>query len=202
MGGGRLPIKFAIRALTVLLVLCGAALAVLVFRPSRPEPVPPQQTVSTTPAQALGQFIALDPRPPAPALVFTTRAGEPKQLADFREHLVLVNLWATWCAPCVEEMPALDRLQTKLGAALTVLAISEDRRGADLVEPFLTQHGINNLGIYLDPKSAATDAFGVQGLPTSFLIDGDGKIIGKLEGAAKWDEPAMLAVLQRYIAAK
>lgn len=191
-----------IRALTVLLVLCGAALAVLVFRPGRPELVPPQPTVSTTPAQAFGQFIALDPRPPAPALAFTTRTGEPKQLADFRGRLVLVNLWATWCAPCVEEMPALDQLQAKLGAGLTILAISEDRRGADLVEPFLTQHGIKNLGIYLDPKSAATDAFGVQGLPTSFLIDDDGKVIGKLEGAAKWDEPAMLAVLQRYIAAK
>jgi thiol-disulfide isomerase/thioredoxin len=197
-----LTVKIVLRALTVLLVLCGAALAVLVFRPSRLELVPPQQTVSTTPAQALGQFIALDPRPPAPALAFTTRSGEPKPLADFRGHLVLVNLWATWCVPCVEEMPALDRLQAKLGAALTVLAISEDRRGADLVEPFLTQHGIKNLGIYLDPKSAATDAFGVQGLPTSFLIDGDGRIIGKLEGAAKWDEPAMLSVLQRYIAVK
>jgi len=197
-----LTVKILLRALTVLLVLCAAALAVLVFRPSRPELVPPQQTVSTTPAQALGQFIALDPRPPAPVLAFTTRAGGPKQLADFRGHLVLVNLWATWCVPCVEEMPALDRLQAKLGAALTVLAISEDRRGADLVEPFLAQHGIKNLGIYLDPKSAATDAFGVQGLPTSFLIDGDGRIIGKLEGAAKWDEGPMLSVMERYISQK
>jgi thiol-disulfide isomerase/thioredoxin len=197
-----LSIKIVLRALTVLLVLCGAALAVLVFRPGRREPVPPQEAVSTTPAQALGQFIALDPKLPAPALAFTTRAGEAESLAAFRGRLVLVNLWATWCVPCVEEMPALDRLQAKLGSDLAILAVSEDRQGAAAVEPFLAQHGVKNLAIELDPKSAATDAFGVQGLPASFLIGGDGMIIGKLVGAAKWDEPAMLAILQRYIAAK
>ena len=175
---------------------------VLVFRPGPREPIPPQEAVSTTPAQALGQFIALDPKPPAPALAFTTRAGEAESLAAFRGRLVLVNLWATWCVPCVEEMPALDRLQAKLGADLVIFAISEDRQGAAAVEPFLAQHSIKNLAIELDPKSAASDAFGVQGLPSSFLIDGDGMIIGKLVGAAKWDEPAMLAILQRYIAAK
>jgi len=197
-----LSVRIVLRALTVLLVLCGAALAVLVFRSGRREPVPPQEAVSTTPAQALGQFIALDPKLPAPALAFTTRAGEAESLAAFRGRLVLVNLWATWCVPCVEEMPALDRLQAKLGSDLAILAVSEDRQGAAAVEPFLAQHGVKNLAIELDPKSAATDAFGVQGLPASFLIGGDGMIIGKLVGAAKWDEPAMLAILQRYIAAK
>jgi thiol-disulfide isomerase/thioredoxin len=197
-----LSVRIVLRALTVLLVLCGAALVVLVFRSGRREPVPPQEAVSTTPAQALGQFIALDPKLPAPALAFTTRAGEAESLAAFRGRLVLVNLWATWCIPCVEEMPALDRLQAKLGSDLAILAVSEDRQGAAAVEPFLAQHGVKNLAIELDPKSAATDAFGVQGLPASILIGGDGMIIGKLVGAAKWDEPAMLAILQRYIAAK
>lgn len=195
-----MSVRIALRALTVLLVLCGAGFAVLVFRPGRREPVPPQEAVSTTPAQVLGQFIALDPKLPAPALAFTTRAGDPKSLAEFRGRLVLVNLWATWCVPCIEEMPALDRLQAKLGSSLVILAISEDRRGAAAVEPFLAQHSIKNLAIDLDPKSAAIDAFGVQGLPASFLIGDDGMIIGRLDGAAKWDEPAMLAILQRYIA--
>jgi thiol-disulfide isomerase/thioredoxin len=197
-----LSIRIVLRLLTVLLVLCGAVLAMLVFRPGRREPVPPQEAVSTTSAQALGQFIALDPKLPAPTLVFTTRTGEAKSLSVFRGRLVLVNLWATWCAPCVEEMPALDRLQAKLGSDLVILAISEDRQGAAAVEPFLAQHAIKNLAIDLDPKSAASDALGVQGLPMSFLIDGDGMIIGKLIGAAPWDEPAMLAILQRYIVAR
>jgi len=197
-----LSIKIALRALTVLLVLCGAALAVLVFRPGRREPVPPPEAVSTTPAQILGQFIALDPKLPAPALAFTTRAGDAKSLADFQGQLVLVNLWATWCAPCIEEMPALDRLQAKLGRDLVILAISEDRNGNAAVGPFLAQHSIKNLAIELDPKSAALDAFHLQGLPASFLIGGDGMIIGRLDGAAKWDEEPMLSIVQRYIATK
>lgn len=194
-----MTIRIVLRALTVLLVLCGAALAMLVFRPGSRAPFPPPEAVSTVPAQYLGQFIVLDPKLPAPALAFTTRTGELKQLADFRGHTLLVNLWATWCVPCIEEMPALDRLQAKLGANLVILAISEDRQGATAVEPFLAQHGIKNLAIELDPKSTASDAFGVQGLPTSFVIDRDGMIRGKLEGAAKWDDGPMLAILANYI---
>jgi thiol-disulfide isomerase/thioredoxin len=195
-----LPIRILLRALTVLLVLSGAGLAVWVFRPGRNEPAPPQ--AATTAPQSVGQFIALDAPLPAPGLSFTARSGEAKKLADFHGRLVLVNLWATWCVPCVEEMPALDRLQAKLGGDLTIIAISEDRRGAEIVDPFLAKTGIKHLAIYLDPKSTALNEFAVQGLPTSFLIDRDGMIRGKLEGAAKWDEAPMLAILQRYIAAK
>ncbi len=189
--------KIALRALTVLLVLCSAVVAVLVFRPGQREPISAPLAVATAPA--LGQFIVLDPKLPAPALAFAARSGEMKQLADFRGHTLLVNLWATWCVPCVEELPALDRLQAKLGDDLVILAISEDRRGAEVVEPFLAQHGIEHLAIYLDPKSAASNEFGVEGLPTSFVIDRDGMIRGKLEGAAKWDEGPMLAILANYV---
>jgi thiol-disulfide isomerase/thioredoxin len=193
-------IKIVVRALTVLLVLCGAALAVLIFRPSRQQYTSPP--VAITAPQTLGQFIARDAPLPAPALTIATRSGEAKELADFKGAVVLVNLWATWCVPCVEEMPSLDRLQAKLGDTLKILAISEDRRGAEVVDPFLAKLGIKNLAIYLDPKSAALNEFAVQGLPTSFLINRDGMILGQLEGAAKWDEEPMLSLLQRYIAAK
>jgi thiol-disulfide isomerase/thioredoxin len=193
--------KSLISALTVLLVLCGAALGVMLLRQARVEPMPPQPQTGAT-ASPLGHFIALDGKLPAPALAFTTRDGAEKHLADFKGQLVLVNLWATWCGPCVEEMPALDRLQTKLGQRLTILAISQDRRGAAVVDPFLAKTGITHLAVFLDPKSAAIEAFGVQGLPTSFLIGRDGMILGKLEGAAKWDEAPMLSRLETYVAAK
>jgi thiol-disulfide isomerase/thioredoxin len=198
--------KFTIRALTVLLVLCGAALLVLSLRPARIEPTPqegmPQAPAASAASSNLGQFTALPAPLPAPALQFTTRDGAEKQLADFKGKLVLVNLWATWCGPCVEEMPALDRLQAQLGGKLTILAISEDRQGEAVVAPFLDKHGIKDLAIYLDPKTAATNAFGAEGLPTSYLIAADGTIIGKEEGGAAWDAPAMLAMLQPYLAAK
>jgi thiol-disulfide isomerase/thioredoxin len=193
--------KVTIRALTVLLVLCGAALLVLSLRPARIEN-PPQAPAAAAASQNLGQFTALPSPLPAPALTFASRDGTQKQLADFKGKLVLVNLWATWCGPCVEEMPALDRLQAQLGDRLTILAISEDRQGDSVVAPFLSEHGIKNLAIYLDPKSAATNAFGAEGLPASYLIARDGTILGKEEGGARWDDPAMLAKLTPYLGSK
>ncbi len=191
-------LKLAIRALTVLLILCGAALLVLSLRPARIERIP-QAPAASAAGQNLGQFTALPAPLPAPALAFTTRDGTQKQLADFKGKLVLVNLWATWCVPCVEEMPALDRLQAQLGDKLTILAISEDRQGETVVAPFLAKIGIRHLAIFLDPKTAATNEFGAQGLPSSYLIARDGTIVGREEGAAAWDDPAMIAKLMPYI---
>jgi thiol-disulfide isomerase/thioredoxin len=201
--------KLTIRALTVLLILCGAALLVLSLRPARIErmpqvPAPPLAEGQNLAAagQNLGQFTALPAPLPAPALAFTTRDGTQKQLADFKGQVVLVNLWATWCVPCVEEMPSLDRLQAQLGDKLTVLAISEDRQGETVVAPFLRKIGIQHLAIFLDPKTSATNEFGAQGLPSSYLIARDGTIVGKEEGGAQWDSPEMLAKLQPYLDAK
>src|SRR5665213_4498005 len=121
-----------------------------------------------------------------------TRTGRP----------VLVNLWATWCGPCIEEMPSLGRLQAQLGGDLAILAISEDRSGAAAVEPFLARVAVGDLAVYLDATDAAIKAFGVQGLPTTLLIGRDGKVAFKLEGAADWDSPAMVARLRAFIEAK
>jgi hypothetical protein len=99
-------------------------------------------------------------------------------------------------------MPALERLQAQLGDKLTILAISEDRQGETAVAPFLAQHGIQHLAIFLDPKSAATNELGAQGLPSSYLIARDGTIVGKEEGAAAWDSAEMIAKLQPYLDAK
>jgi thiol-disulfide isomerase/thioredoxin len=194
-------LKLAIRALTVLLILCGAALLVLSLRPARIEKVP-QAPAPSVASRNLGQFTALPAPLPAPTLAFTTRDGATKQLADFKGKLVLVNLWATWCGPCVEEMPSLQRLQAQLGDKLTILAISEDRQGETVVAPFLQKNGIQHLAIFLDPKSAATNEFAAQGLPSSYLIARDGTIVGKEEGGATWDSAEMLAKLQPYIDAK
>jgi len=148
---------------------------------------------------ALGQFTPLDPPRPAPELAFAGRDGTKLRLADFRGRVVLVNLWATWCGPCVREMPSLDRLQAKFGDRLLVLAISEDRGGANVVEPFLEKLALTRLAIFLDAPGAAQQAFKVRGLPTSFLIDGAGRILGSLEGGAAWDAPDMVARLERYL---
>jgi thiol-disulfide isomerase/thioredoxin len=148
---------------------------------------------------ALGQFTPLDPPRPAPALSFAARDGSPARLADFHGRWLLINLWATWCAPCVREMPSLDRLQTKLGGRLTVLAVSQDRGGEQVVGPFLDRLGLSSLRIYLDPKGTMGQGLGARGLPTTFLLDGEGQVRAQLEGAAEWDSAAMLATLEHYL---
>jgi len=190
--------KILLRAFTLVLVLCLVGLGALVYRRSAP-PEAPATTSRQQDAPGGGEFSSLTPKLPAPELGFTTRTGEPVRLADFRGHVVLVNLWATWCGPCVEEMPSLDRMQAQLGHDLTVLAISEDRNGESVVAPFLARIESHHLAVYLDPSNAALRAFGVHGLPTSFLISRDGTVLAKIEGSAEWDDPAMIATLRSYL---
>jgi thiol-disulfide isomerase/thioredoxin len=199
-------VKALRRALIVLVVLCASGLLALVYRAEMPGNAGPDKALSSgnggngAPQEAaLGQFTPLDPPRPAPALTFTGRDGTPRSLADFRGRWVLVNLWATWCAPCVREMPSLDRLQAALGTRLAIVAISEDRGAAPVVDPFLEKLGLKQLAIYLDPKGAAGQALKARGLPTSVLIDGEGRMVGMLEGAAEWDSPKMRATLERYL---
>jgi len=193
--------KNPIRAITLVLVLCLAGLGALAYRQAAPSSAPTAPSAASRQHEAAGegQFSLLDPPRPAPELGFTSRDGTPRRLADFRGRVVLVNLWATWCGPCVEEMPSLDRLQAKLGPALAVLAISEDRPGESAVAPFLAKLKLGHLAVYLDPKNGALKAFSVQGLPTSFLITRDGRVRAMLEGSTDWDTPAMIARLRSYI---
>jgi thiol-disulfide isomerase/thioredoxin len=99
----------------------------------------------------VASFVLADRPEPAPEITFSDAAGNTLRLADFKGKVVLVNLWATWCAPCVKEMPALDRLQAKLGGAdFAVLALSIDREGLAKVQPFFDAHKIAALAPYLD----------------------------------------------------
>jgi len=144
----------------------------------------------------LGEFIPATPPQPAPQAGFTDSDGNPKSLADFKGKPVVVNLWATWCQPCLKEMPSLDRLQAQLDGKLAVAAVSEDRAGAKRVGPFVAAMGLQKLKIYLDPKSDVGHALNVRGLPTSIVIDAQGRVVGRVEGAAEWDSAAMMAVLK------
>ena len=188
--------KWLIRALTGLIVLCVVAFGALIYLIETERP--PITASEGPPGQPIGKFTALaDPRP-APAATLTGDSGKSVTLDSLRGRPVLVNFWATWCGPCIEEMPSLLRLQGKLGG-LTILAVSEDRRGAELVDPFVQQHDVGKLAIYLDADNSVGHAFKIEGLPTSFLIDRDGRIRGEVEGAAQWDEDDMLKVLQPYV---
>jgi thiol-disulfide isomerase/thioredoxin len=150
---------------------------------------------------ALGQFSPAAAPLPAPEVAFTDTKGNPTGFAGFRGKPVIVNLWATWCQPCLREMPSLERLQEKLAGKLTVAAISQDRGGEKTVTPYLARLGLDKVRVYLDPKSEVGRAFGVRGLPTSIVLDAEGREVGRVEGAAEWDSAAMLAVLEPLVTA-
>jgi thiol-disulfide isomerase/thioredoxin len=144
----------------------------------------------------LGEFVPSSQPFTAPAISLADTNGHSVELSELRGKLVLVNLWATWCEPCLREMPSLERLQSRLGERIAVLAVSEDRGGNKSVEPFIAKLGLKSVKIYIDPKSEVGHAFGARGLPTSFLIDREGKVLGRVEGAAEWDSPKIRGVLE------
>jgi thiol-disulfide isomerase/thioredoxin len=146
-----------------------------------------------------GRLVEAEPRP-LPDLQFLDAEGASRGIAEFVGTGLLINLWATWCPPCVAEMPALDRAQATLGAeGIQVLALSSDRGGKNAVEPFYRDKGIKGLGLWLDPRGAAARALGVRGLPTTVIVDRGGQERARLEGAADWDTPAMLAQIRRLV---
>ena len=147
----------------------------------------------------LGQFTPAAAPRPAPEVAFTDIEGKPAGLADLRGKPAVVNLWATWCQPCLREMPSLEGLQEKLGDKLTVAAVSQDRGGEKAVVPFLAKLGLDKVKVYLDPKSEVGKAFGVRGLPTSIVLDAEGREVGRVEGAADWDSAKMLAVIEPLV---
>ena len=129
---------------------------------------------------------------------FTDAEGAPVSLADKRGRVVLMNFWATWCPPCVREMPSLSRLQAKFDLSVfEVVLISEDR-DAGLIEPFYRRLGLDNMAIYHDPRSRLSRQLAIGGLPTSLLIDRNGNEIGRVVGPAEWDSPAALELIRRY----
>jgi thiol-disulfide isomerase/thioredoxin len=138
-----------------------------------------------------------------PQLNFVDGAGQPRTIENFHGKVVLLNLWATWCGPCRTEMPTLDRLQAELGGPdFEVIPLSIDRRGAEVVHKFYAELGIKHLNIYIDPSSKAAFALGFLGLPTTMLIDREGREIGRLVGPAEWDAPEVVALIKSLMADK
>lgn len=144
-----------------------------------------------------GKLFAIHSAPqPLPDLAFENDKGHKLTLAQLGGKVVLLNIWATWCVPCREEMPALDRLQQKLGGEdFEVVALSIDSGGVPAVKRFYEETGVRSLAIYVDPSMRATSSLHVVGVPTTVLIDRKGREIGRHTGPARWDgEDALRAI--------
>lgn len=146
-------------------------------------------------------FQATRPAVPAPDIAFIEDGTVERRLAEFRGRGVVLNFWATWCAPCVREMPALDRLQAQSGDAFAVLALSGDRGGAPVVAAFYDKVRIANLANLVDPGRKALRAMSIRGLPTTVLIDARGDEIGRVLGAAEWDAPEAIEFVRACLGA-
>ena len=150
--------------------------------------------------EGLAGFEAIEPPVAAPGVVFENRAGERLTPADFHGKVILLNLWATWCAPCIRELPSLDRLNAKLGGeSFEVVALSIDRKGWPVIDAFFERLGIATLAGHLDRTMRATTGFGATSLPTTILIDAQGREIGRINGPAEWDSEAARALIRDAI---
>ncbi len=135
-----------------------------------------------------------------PELPFVSGDGRPLTLAAFRDKYVLLNIWATWCGPCREEMPALDRLQAQLGSPkFQVLPLSIDREGPSVVKEFSEELGLTSLEIYVDDAMRAPVALNVLGIPATLFLNPQGQEIGRVLGPAEWDNPDVVKEIQRYV---
>jgi thiol-disulfide isomerase/thioredoxin len=143
-----------------------------------------------------------DKRQPLPDLNFVDGTGKAMTSADFRGRVILLNIWATWCAPCREEMPTLDRLQAERGGGdFEVVALSIDQKGMDAVKAFFSEIGIHALRPYLDRSGKTAAALGLAGLPVTLLVDRQGREIGRKTGVADWSSPEVTALIDRALKA-
>ena len=150
---------------------------------------------------AMERFKPARPPKPMPDLEFLDADDKPLRLANLTGKARLINLWATWCGPCVKEMPSLDRLQAAMPRdKFVVLPISLDGPSKPKVAPFYKKQDLANLGIYYDKGKKAMSVLGVSLLPTSILVDPAGRELGRLEGDADWDTPEGIALMKAAIA--
>jgi thiol-disulfide isomerase/thioredoxin len=136
-----------------------------------------------------------------PAFTFTDQTGAPAMLSQWQGRVILLNVWATWCAPCRKEMPDLSALQTALGSKdFEVVTLSADAKGATVSADFLRGLGITNLAVFADPELKSLAQLQLIGLPGTLLIDRQGREAARILGPAKWDAPEAMAMIKALTA--
>lgn len=152
------------------------------------------------PGPELNNFRPQIPPLPSPVFPFFDGQDSERTIADYKGQGVVLNFWATWCAPCIQEMPSLLVMKNILAnEGIRVLALSQDRKGAQKVIPFLKKRGLEGLDVLIDKKGNVARKSGVQGLPVTILIDAHGMERGRVVGIAEWDTPEVIDFVRRCI---
>jgi thiol-disulfide isomerase/thioredoxin len=145
-------------------------------------------------------LVPVNPPQTPPAGVFIDADGAEHTIASFLGHGMVINFWATWCQPCIAEIPSLAVLERALAPHdIAVLPLSSDRGGASVVAAWFKQHDVSGLPVLLDPRGALSGAWGGKGIPTTHIIARDGKERARLEGAADWSSAATIALIQKLV---
>jgi len=132
-------------------------------------------------------------------LIFKDQQEKKISFSDFKGKVLLVNFWATWCAPCIREMPSLDRLKSKIDKNFDVIAISLDRDGVKKVNDFFNENKITNLEKFFDIKNSLAKEINLIGVPTSFFINKKGDLIGYFQGDMEWDNDTVIEFINYLI---
>jgi thiol-disulfide isomerase/thioredoxin len=133
----------------------------------------------------------------APPLVFSNAKGSRLSLADYAGHALVVNLWATWCGPCIAEIPSFSALAPRVRpSGVLILPISIDLSGATVVRPFYAEHDIHALPILLDPNGENMQVLNTDSIPLTIIINAAGQLVARLDGAANWNTPSTIEFLQ------
>ena len=148
----------------------------------------------------MSKFKEQIPRIPISKTPFINEDGKKTNLHTHKGNWLLVNFWATWCAPCIRELPYIYNLKQEMSTSkIKILLISIDRSGSSMFQPVLDKLKLKDLKSASDPKAALMRSLQLSGVPTSLLIDPNGPIAGSLTGDVKWDSPQAIALLNRYI---
>lgn len=135
-----------------------------------------------------------------PAFTFTNATGQVQTLTDYAGKGIVLNLWATWCPPCIAELPSLDRLAARLADRnIVVLPLSSDHGGARAVRQFYQRHAITHLPILLDPQDHAIHALGLAGIPATIIVGSDGLERAYVEGREDWSTTAAVDRVEQLI---
>ena len=186
-----------IGALLLGLVACDAASPADTQKADKPQAAAPRTAAPAARPAAAGEIDRSQAGKAAPAAAFTDKAGKSFRIADFKGKPVLVNLWATWCAPCLAEMPAIDRLAAREAGKLVVLPVSQDLEGWRAVDRFFKPGKFKTLTPYLDQPNELAMAVGAKGLPVSILYDAQGRELWRVNGPLEWDQPNVAALLPK-----
>ncbi|HLO76191.1 MAG TPA: TlpA disulfide reductase family protein [Magnetospirillum sp.] len=192
-------VRIAVVGLGLALAFGGGALVAYLGSDGRLSYTEPRGNPSATPSSAASGIAAapVAERRPAPGFSFADDQGKPLQLSDFRGRVTLVNLWATWCPPCIAEMPDLDALQQRLGGdRFQVVTISLDRGGSDLAKRWLARNELRHLKPYAADPGQFTNAV----LPTSLLLDAQGRVAWHGAGLRNWTSAEAGAAIQGLMA--